>query len=65
MQGFATRDGRPTGALYGFLMMVLKTYEEIQPDYIAACFDLPKPTFRHIKLMKDIKPDAQRQMMRL
>jgi DNA polymerase-1 len=47
MQGFATRDGRPTGALYGFLMMVLKTYEEIQPDYIAACFDLPKPTFRH------------------
>lgn len=47
MQGFATRDGRPTGALYGFLMMVLRTYEEIKPDYIAACFDLPKPTFRH------------------
>jgi DNA polymerase-1 len=47
MAGFATRDGRPTGALYGFLTMVLKIYEEIQPDYIAACFDLPKPTFRH------------------
>jgi len=47
MGGFATRDGRPTGALYGFLTMVLRTYEEIQPDYIAACFDLPKPTFRH------------------
>lgn len=47
MGGFATRDGRPTGALYGFLTMVLKTYDEIQPDYIAACFDLPKPTFRH------------------
>ena len=47
MSGFATRDGRPTGALYGFLMMVLRIYEEIKPDYIAACFDLPKPTFRH------------------
>lgn len=47
MSGFATRDGRPTGALYSFIMMVLKIYEEIKPDYIAACFDLPKPTFRH------------------
>ncbi len=48
MQGFATRDGKPTGALYGFITMVLRIYEDIKPDYIAACFDLPKPTFRHI-----------------
>lgn len=48
MAGFATRDGRPTGALYGFITMVLRIYEDIKPDYIAACFDLPKPTFRHI-----------------
>lgn len=48
MGGFATRDGRPTGALYGFVVMALNIYEEIQPDYIAACFDLPKPTFRHL-----------------
>ena len=47
MQGFATKDGRPTGALYGFITMVLRIYEDIKPDYIAACFDLPKPTFRH------------------
>ncbi len=47
MQGFATRDGRPTGALYGLLTMVLKLHNEIKPDYIAAAFDLPKPTFRH------------------
>ncbi len=47
MGGFATHDGRPTGALYGFITMVLKIYEEIKPDYIAACYDLPKPTFRH------------------
>lgn len=48
MQGFATHDGRPTGALYGFIMMALRIYDEIKPDYIAACFDLPKPTFRHL-----------------
>ncbi len=48
MGGFATRDGKPTGALYGFVTMVLRIYEDIEPDYIAACFDLPKPTFRHL-----------------
>lgn len=48
MQGFATRDGRPTGAIYGLMTMVLKLHTEIKPDYIAACFDLPKPTFRHV-----------------
>ncbi|MEN9881492.1 MAG: hypothetical protein RLZZ308_675 [Candidatus Parcubacteria bacterium] len=48
MGGFATRDGKPTGALYGFVTMVLRIYNEIKPEYIAACFDLPKPTFRHV-----------------
>lgn len=48
MQGFATKDGRPTGAIYGLVSMVLKLEEEFKPDYIIACFDLPKPTFRHV-----------------
>lgn len=48
MGGFATRDGKPTGALYGFVTMVLRIYDDIKPDYIASCFDLPKPTFRHL-----------------
>lgn len=47
MGGFATRDGKPTGALYGFITMVLRIEEDIKPDYIVACYDLPKPTFRH------------------
>ena len=47
MQGFATRDGRPTGALYGFIMMALRIKEVRKPDYVIACYDLPKPTFRH------------------
>jgi DNA polymerase-1 len=47
MPDFMTRDGRPTGAIYGFGMMVLKIIDEFQPDHIVACYDLPGPTFRH------------------
>ncbi|MFW0871330.1 MAG: DNA polymerase [Patescibacteria group bacterium] len=44
---FTTRDGSPTGGLYGVCTMLLKIIEELQPDYIIACYDLPEPTFRH------------------
>ncbi|MFA5998366.1 MAG: DNA polymerase [Candidatus Paceibacterota bacterium] len=39
--------GAPTGALYGLVMMLLKIITDLKPDYIAACYDLPKPTIRH------------------
>lgn len=48
MANFSTKDGRPTGALYGFVSMVLRMNEMFRPEYIVACFDLAKPTFRHI-----------------
>ncbi len=44
---FATSTGVPTGALYGFVAMILKIVAELQPDYIIAAYDLPKPTYRH------------------
>jgi DNA polymerase-1 len=44
---FANSKGEPTGALYGIVAMLVNIINEIKPDYIAACFDLPKPTFRH------------------
>lgn len=44
---FATSKGEPTGALYGLVLMVLKIASEFKPDHIVACFDLPKPTYRH------------------
>lgn len=44
---FASPTGEPTGALYGVIAMLLKIAEELQPDYIAACYDLPEPTYRH------------------
>lgn len=44
---FTSPKGEPTGALYGVVAMLLKIIEELTPDYIAACYDLPEPTYRH------------------
>jgi len=51
---FTSTSGEPTGALYGLSLMLLKIIEELRPDYIVACFDLPKPTYRH-QAFKDYK----------
>ncbi len=40
--------GEPTGALYGVAAFLIKVIRELNPDYLAACYDLPEPTFRHI-----------------
>ncbi len=40
-------DGRLSNAVYGFTSVLLKMLADLQPDYIAATFDLPGPTFRH------------------
>lgn len=47
MVGFSTFDGRPTGALFGFVKMILKIKDELKPDYVIACFDRKEATFRH------------------
>ncbi|MCF7816184.1 MAG: hypothetical protein K9M10_04245 [Candidatus Pacebacteria bacterium] len=44
---FTSPTGEPTGALYGVVAMLLKIVEELKPDYIVACYDLPEPTYRH------------------
>ncbi len=44
---FTSPSGEPTGALYGVVAMIIKIIEELKPDYIIACFDLPDPTHRH------------------
>lgn len=43
---FQTSAGRPTGALYGLSAMLIKIIEDLKPDYLVACYDLPEPTFR-------------------
>lgn len=44
---FTAPDGRPTGALYGLSSMLIRIINDLEPDYLAACYDLPKPTVRH------------------
>ena len=45
---FMNSKGEPTGAIYGLATMLFKIISELNPDYIVACYDLPKKTFRHI-----------------
>jgi len=45
---FMNSRGEPTGAIYGLATMLFKIITELNPDYIVACYDLPKKTFRHI-----------------
>ena len=47
MPDFSSSKGEPTGALYGLVSMLVRIFTELQPDYIAAAFDLPKATYRH------------------
>ena len=46
-RGFATRDGRPTGAIFGFVKMMLEAITNLQPACLAVTFDMAAPTFRH------------------
>ncbi|MFH1354226.1 MAG: DNA polymerase I [bacterium] len=43
----STRDGLPTGAVYGFVMMLLKILTALKPTHVVAAFDMKGPTFRH------------------
>ncbi|OGC86428.1 hypothetical protein A3D70_02330 [Candidatus Adlerbacteria bacterium RIFCSPHIGHO2_02_FULL_54_18] len=45
---FSSSKGEPTGALYGLISMLLRIITDLGPDYIAAAFDLPGPTFRDV-----------------
>ncbi len=42
-----TKDGKYTNAIYGFLAILFKIMEDIDPQYIAVAFDLKGPTERH------------------
>ncbi len=59
---FTGPGGAPTGALYGVSNIMLKVLREQKPDYIAAFFDRPEPTFRkemfdNYKIQRPKAPD--------
>ena len=42
-----TADGTFTNAVYGFLAILFKLLDDVNPDYLAVAFDLKAPTARH------------------
>jgi len=43
------KNGELVNAVYGFLLVFFKAIKDFHPDFIAATFDFPAPTFRHKK----------------
>ncbi|MCX8074642.1 MAG: DNA polymerase I [Clostridia bacterium] len=64
----ATKEGIYTNAVYGFLNIYWMILDKISADYVAVCFDLKAPTFRH-QMFEDYKatrksmPDELRMQM--
>ena len=42
-----TNDGTYTNAVYGFLSILFKIQDDINPEYMVVTFDLKAPTARH------------------
>ena len=54
-----TKDGRPSGAVYGFALTFFGMIDKVKPDYIVAAFDVKGPTFRH-KEFKEYKANRKK-----
>jgi len=46
MPNLATRDGVPTGGVYGFASLALEVVKRLKPDYVAVAWDKPKTNIR-------------------
>ena len=53
-----TKDGKYTNAVYGFLAILFKILEDIDPKYLVVAFDLKAPTARH-KLYEGYKANRK------
>lgn len=46
MPNLSTKDGTPTGGVYGFAMMALEVIKRLKPDYVCVAWDKPKTNIR-------------------
>ncbi len=46
MPNLATKDGTPTGGVFGFAAMALEVIRRLKPDYVAVAWDKPKTNIR-------------------
>ncbi len=49
LPALSSKSGELTNAVYGFFLVFLKAIKDFKPDYVVAAFDLPGPSFRHVK----------------
>jgi DNA polymerase I len=56
MPNLATKDGTPTGGVFGFATMALEVIRRLKPDYVAVAWDKPKTNIRkRLKLYPEYK----------
>ncbi len=46
MPNLSTKDGTPTGGVYGFAVLSLDVIKKLNPDYVAVAWDKPKTNIR-------------------
>ncbi len=46
MPNLSTKDGTPTGGVYGFAVLALQVIKQLKPDYVAVAWDKPKTNIR-------------------
>ena len=46
MPNLSTKDGTPTGGVFGFATMALEVVKRLKPDYVAVAWDKPKTNIR-------------------
>ncbi len=46
MPNLSTKDGTPTGGVYGFAAMALELIKRLKPDYVCVAWDKPKTNIR-------------------
>lgn len=46
MPNLSTKDGTPTGGVYGFTALSLELIKKLKPDYVAVAWDKPKTNIR-------------------
>lgn len=46
MPNLATKDGTPTGGVFGFAVMAIEVLKKFKPDYVVVAWDKPKTNIR-------------------
>jgi len=46
MPGLSTKDGTPTGGVFGFASLAIELIKKLEPDYVVVAWDKPKTNIR-------------------